>query len=158
MPPAASTQPVFFIRELYLHSFSPLTVGYKGGTQTYRSPQAAQNDSAMTTRPNKRFRSDDNALRHINNLRSLGLSFHQPGDAVIQHSHISQDGRRVYKETRSAAPIPQSQDPSLQSSDWNDFEFNDAEPVSQGTTEDRFVFQVKKGKVTRLPKRKIYSS
>ncbi|THU83394.1 hypothetical protein K435DRAFT_871314 [Dendrothele bispora CBS 962.96] len=112
-------------------------------------------------RPAKRFRtSRGNALSDVHSLHSLGLSVHQPEDSVIQHSSLSKDGRRIRRHISSSAPIRERLYTEIEPcDDWSGFPDEYPQPeVLEGPTEGRFIFQVKKGRVTRVLKRKFFRS
>ncbi|EEC00106.1 hypothetical protein MPER_00012, partial [Moniliophthora perniciosa FA553] len=49
-------------------------------------------------------RASNNPLSNLTSFASLGISFRQPGDNVIQTQNVSRDQRRIYTRTQPAAP------------------------------------------------------
>ncbi|KAK7441515.1 hypothetical protein VKT23_016505 [Stygiomarasmius scandens] len=111
----------------------------------------------MASRPTKRLKTGKNGLSHIKSFQSLGLSIHQKGDDVITHSRISSDGRRIHDRIVTAAPCRQRLHTTIkEGNDWMDFE--DSADFEANQQRDRMVFQVRKGRVIRVPKRKLFQS
>ena len=113
----------------------------------------------MTSRPNKRMRIGRDSLSHVKSFRSFGLSFHEKGDRVIKHSKVSSDGRRIHDRVVTAAPLRPRLHTTIQGgNDWMDFEDSAGFEPDIKQRQERMVFQIRKGRVIRVSKRKLFKS
>jgi hypothetical protein len=112
--------------------------------------------SAMRSQhpPKKRFKtSAKNPASNITSFQSLGLNFHEPNDNLIVN-HTSSDGHNVQITSTTVPPLRDRLYTTVDDEgDWDAFHYND-ENDGQANL-DQFVFQVKKGRVTRVPKKKL---
>lgn len=108
--------------------------------------------------PKKKFKvSKSNPASHINSFADLGINFLQPDDNVIRHDELSSDGRRINTTTTVAPRLRERVYTTVEpQDDWSFFEHPDMDnghPPSHN-----FVFQVKKGRVIKVGKRKLFAS
>ena len=108
--------------------------------------------------PKKKIKiSVENPAHDITSFSDLGLQFHEPGDNVIYHHTSSSDGRGVWTTTTTAAPLRERVYTTIDAQgDWDAFQYQE-EGDSRPTDPSQFVFQVKKGRVSKVHK-KAFSS
>jgi hypothetical protein len=105
--------------------------------------------------PKKKFKtSAKNPASNITSFKDLGLRFNDPKDTVIIH-HSSSDGRKVQTSSTSVPTLREHVYTSVDGEgDWENFQYQDHEGEGVG----RGVFQVKKGRVSKLQRRKLFAS
>jgi hypothetical protein len=116
--------------------------------------------SSKNVPPNKRRKlAQTNALAGVFSFSVLGIEYNEPNDNIIRNvTSVSSDGRRVYKNTTTLPRFRERVYTSVElEPDWpNDtHEWDDRLPSRNHNT---FTYQVKKGKVTRVGKRKLFAS
>jgi hypothetical protein len=111
--------------------------------------------------PKKKYKTSvKNPASNITSFRDLGLSFQEPNDnVIIRHDASGSSGQ--HRQTTTTAPHFRDRLYTAvdHEGDWEGFQDQDQGDGSTGVdSSDKFVFQVKKGRVSKLQKRKLVSS